>query len=194
MEYEGTKPKIPLVKEGGWTVEEFYDQPDDGNLYELDEGVLELLSAPTTKHQIFSGTLDWILKSSCRNDYIIISAPVDVILSNKEIRQPDIVMIHRSRRHIITERSIVGPPDLVVEVLSPSTVKKDRKKKWTSYARFGVPEYWIVDPLNRTLERYVLPREGGPYELADLFDQEDHVASDKLPCVSFALRDVFVDD
>ncbi len=191
MEYESRKSTVPLVKEGGWTVEEYQELPEDGNQYEMYNGQLELMTSPTTSHQRFKGNLEWFLKNTCRSEYIFIHAPVDVVLSRTETRQPDIVMIHRSREHIIEERAIVGPPDLVVEILSPSTAKNDRTRKKASYAAYGVPEYWIVDPFNQTLEQYVLQQpDSGQYELLQLYDRDDTVCSDKLPCVSFALKDV----
>lgn len=74
-------------------------------------------------------------------------------------------MVHRSREHIIEERAIVGPPDIVVEILSPNSVKRDRKVILESYARFEVHEYWIIDPYNLSIEQYVVVTPGQPYEL-----------------------------
>ncbi|HZG76286.1 MAG TPA: Uma2 family endonuclease [Paenibacillus sp.] len=125
-----------------------------------------------------------MLHDTCRVEYIIMHSPVDVVLSERETRQPDIVMIHRSREHIIQERAIVGPPDLVIEILSPSTAKTDRTRKKISYARFGVEEYWIVDPPNLTVEQYRLEPGASAYELRQVFDRNDTVTSSKLPCVS----------
>jgi Uma2 family endonuclease len=171
-------------------VEDYYELPEDGNQYEIFDGVLELKPSPTTTHQRISHNIDWLLTDSCRNEYILMSAPIDVILSKTETRQPDIVMIHRSREHIIEEKAIVGPPDHVIEILSPSTAKKDRTKKKESYARFGVEEYWIVDPLNLTIEQYILETGDTAYTLSQLFDQDDIVKSNKLPCVSFSVKEV----
>ena len=120
--------------------------------------------------------------------------PVDVILSKRDTRQPDILMIHRSRKHIIEKHAIVGPPDLVIEILSPSTAKKDRTKKKDGYARFGVPEYWIVDPYHLTIEQYMLPAEGALYVLQDIFDENDTVRSERLPCVGFSVKDALTID
>lgn len=192
MEYDHKSKKSPVAKESGWTVEDYYELPEDGNQYELFDGVLELKPSPTTTHQRISGNMEWLLNDSCRSDYIIIDSPVDVILSETETRQPDIVMIHRSREHIIEERAIVGPPELVIEILSPSTAKTDRTRKKTSYASFDVEEYWIVDPLNLTIEQYMLVPEASTYSLNQVFDRDDTVSSDKLPCVSFSVREALV--
>jgi Uma2 family endonuclease len=185
MEYDRKPRTQPAVKESGWTVGDYYELPEDGNQYEIFDGVLELKPSPTTTHQRISSNIEWILNDSCRSDYIIIDSPIDVILTERETRQPDIVVIHRSREHIIEERAIVGPPDLVIEILSPSTAKNDRTRKKTSYARFGVEEYWIVDPMNLTIEQYTLEFGASAYSLTQVFDRDDSVHSDKLPCVDF---------
>ncbi|WP_135554322.1 Uma2 family endonuclease [Paenibacillus cymbidii] len=191
MEYDkpDKKKPLPLIKESGWTVEDYYNMPDDGNRYELVDGKLELMTSPLIEHQLVSKQLENTLTNSCENEYVILHAPVDVVISQKETRQPDILMIHRSRQHIIEVRNIVGPPDLVVEIVSPSTVKRDRVGKLRSYARFGVPEYWIVDPMYKTLEQYVLIQEGEPYVLEQFYEKEEVVRSSRLPCVSFRVCD-----
>jgi Uma2 family endonuclease len=189
MTYDKKPDKPMVVKESGWTVEDYYKLPEDGNQYEIIDGALELKPSPTTTHQRISQQIYDLLTSSCKNDYIILLAPVDVILSERETRQPDLLMIHRSRESIIEVHAVVGPPDLVVEVLSPSSIKRDRVMKLHSYARFGVPEYWIVDPLNVTLEKYVLTEINQPYLLVDVYSADEIVISEHLPCVSFRVKD-----
>jgi Uma2 family endonuclease len=183
-------PNVPnFIKESGWTIEDYYQLPEDGHQYEIFSGKLELKPSPTTTHQRISQRLERILIDSCENEYIIMDAPVDVIFSKNETRQPDILMIHRSREAIIEERAVVGPPDLVIEILSPSSAKRDRTVKKVSYAEFGVPEYWIVDPFNLTIEQYVLTSKTLPYELLNVFASEDTITSERLPCVSFNVKD-----
>ena len=92
-------------------------------------------------------------------------APVDVILSNTTVVQPDLVHVDPSRAHMITRRGIEGPPTLAVEIISPSTPAIDRVKKLALYARYGVPYYWIVDPDARSIEGYELG--AGVYRLVD---------------------------
>jgi Uma2 family endonuclease len=86
-------------------------------------------------------------------------APIDVLLAPTTIVQPDLVFVAATRQAIVTERAIEGAPDLVVEILSPSTSRQDRVTKAALYARFGVPFYWIVDPSARTLEEYALAQD-----------------------------------
>ena len=181
--------KPNFIKESGWTVDDYYQLPEDGHQYEIIRGKLELKPSPTTTHQRMSQRLERTLIDSCENECIIMHAPVDVILSKNETRQPDILMIHRSREEIIEVHAVVGPPDLVIEILSPTSAKRDRTVKKESYAEFGVPEYWIVDPFNLTIEQYILTSKNQPYELLNIFDSEDTVISERLPCVSFIVKD-----
>ncbi len=178
------------IKEQQMTYDIYAAMPDDGQRYEIVEGAMEMMSpSPSTAHQEISGELEYLLKQSCKSDYLIYDAPLDVILSQTNVLQPDILMIHRSRLHIVTARGIEGPPDLVVEVISPGSRKRDKVDKMKIYARYHVPEYWIADSDTRTLEQYQLV--GELYELNNLFEGDDRVTSDKLPCVSFVISDIF---
>jgi Uma2 family endonuclease len=178
-----------LIKESGWTYEDYAKLPDNGNQYEIVAGILELKPSASTTHQRISLQLTRTLVDSCENEYIIIHAPMDVILSDQDTRQPDLMMIHRSRSHIVQEHAIVGAPDLAVEILSPTSVKRDRTMKLRTYAQFGVPEYWIVDPLHMTVEQYSLEQEGQPYELLNIFTADEYVDSVRLRCVRFKVSD-----
>jgi len=175
------------------TYEAYAEMPDDGQRYEVLDGELELMSpSPSTVHQVIGSSLH-LLVQSCASEYFILTAPLDVILSRTNVVQPDLIMIHRSRSDIVTMRGVEGAPDLVVEVLSPWSHKRDRQCKLNIYARHGVPEYWIVDPAAQTLERFELTSEQR-YELRDLFENDDRVTSDKLPCVSFPVSGLFKDE
>lgn len=177
------------IKESGWTYEDYTKLPDNGNQYEIVAGILELKPSASTTHQRISQQLERTLLASCENEYIIIDAPMDVILSDQDTRQPDIMMIHRSRSPIIHEHAVVGPPDLVVEILSPTSVKRDRTMKLRTYAQFGVPEYWIVDPLHVTVEQYSLVQAGQPYELINIYTADEYVESERIRCARFKVRD-----
>ncbi|WP_027085658.1 Uma2 family endonuclease [Cohnella panacarvi] len=178
-----------LIKESGWTYEDYAELPDNGNQYEIVAGMLELKPSASTTHQRVSQKLERILLGSCENEYIIIDAPMDVILSEQDTRQPDILMVHRSRAHIVQEHAVVGPPDLVIEILSPTSIKRDRMMKLRTYAQFGVPEYWIVDPAHITIEQYSLAHAGQPYELLNVYTAEEYVESEHIRCVRFKVVD-----
>lgn len=182
------------IKEQPVTYDIYAQLPDDGARYEVLNGTLEMMSpGPSATHQTVSRELQFVFMQSCRSDYVIFGAPFDVILSETNVLQPDLLMIHRSRLHIVTERGIAGAPDLVVEIASPGSRSRDKVKKMKIYAEHGVPEYWIVDPVSRTLEQYRQADTGAIYELHNLFEGNDTVVSDKLPCISFAISAIFAE-
>jgi Uma2 family endonuclease len=181
--------KTETVHEQPMTYNDYAAMEDDGNRYELADGKLELMSpGPPINHQFFVKELYSSLTQSCSSQYFVMFAPLDVILSPTEVRQPDIMMVHRSRIHILSQRGIEGPPDLVVEIISPSTVKRDRLDKHSVYARYGIPEYWLADPANGSLEQYVLTQE--TYRLAHVYSGDETICSEKLPCVSFTMMEI----
>ncbi|MFB9276526.1 Uma2 family endonuclease [Cohnella cellulosilytica] len=180
----------PIIREQPVTYDDYAAMPDDGNRYEIIDGVLEMMSpGPMTIHQAVVREIEFLMMQSCRSEYEIFSAPLDVILSKTNVLQPDLLMIHISRLDIVKPHGIEGAPDLVVEILSPSTRKRDKVVKAAAYAKHQVPEYWLVDPETRTLEQYRL--DGERYELEELYEEDDRVSSDKLPCISFRLGEVF---
>lgn len=177
-----------IIREQTVTYDDYARMPEDGKRYEVADGTLELLSAPTPKHQVISTQMLTMLTNSCQSDYIVFASPVDLILSATEVRQPDLIMVHRGRIGIITRRGIEGIPDLVAEILSPHSVKRDKQKKLKVYADYRIPEYWIVDPANAALEQYLLADD--KYELFNLYDSEEIVRSELLPCVSFTMGQI----
>jgi len=140
--------------------------PEDGRRYELRDGELSLMPAPGTRHQAILRDLLGILNEHVKRGGlgVIFPAPVDCILADTTVLQPDLVFVDAARRARVTERGIEGAPTLVVEILSPSTAGTDRTVKAGLYARHGVPWYWIVDPETRTIEALAL--RGGAYEPA----------------------------
>lgn len=176
------------IKEHGLTYDD-YAAIDDGNRYELANGQLELMSpAPTVTHQMLSFEIQKFISRSCESDYIILYAPVDVILSATEVRQPDLVLIHRNRIDILSKRGVEGAPDLVVEILSPSSLKRDKIHKLKAYAFYGILEYWIVDPATGVLEQYILQEDR--YELINIFQGIELVTSPSIPCISFTMAEI----
>lgn len=177
------------VKEEGLTYDD-YAAIDDGLRYELVDGRLELMSpGPNTLHQLVSFEMSYLIADTCSSDYLIMTAPLDVILSLEEVRQPDLILIHRSRLHILSKRGVEGPPDLVVEILSPSTLKRDKIDKAQKYAFYGIKEYWIVDPENGVLEQYLIVSDGR-YELINIFHGDEPVTSPTLTCVTFSMKQI----
>jgi Uma2 family endonuclease len=147
-----------------WTYEEYY-RLDDERRYEIIDGALHDAPAPDTWHQDASRKLFRIIDRfvTANNLGDVFYAPVDVVLNGENTVQPDLVFVARARTGIIQRRAIFGVPDLLVELVSPSSVRRDRYDKRALYARFGVKEYWIGDPANKSLE--ILTLESGQYEL-----------------------------
>jgi Uma2 family endonuclease len=135
--------------------------PDDGKRYEIIEGDLCLTPAPVTRHQIIVGRLIHLLLSYLETHPVgtVLTAPCDVLLSDTDIVQPDVLYVRNNSKAHVTEQNVQGPPDVVVEILSPRTAARDRDLKRKRYERFGVQEYWLVDPDHNTLEILALNAE-----------------------------------
>lgn len=131
--------------------------PDDGRLYEAIGGDLYVTAAPTRRHQEVSGKLFvalWRLLHETGLGYVY-AAPIGVEFeATGEGVQPDIIVIARERRAILFDDWIHGPPDLVIEILSPSTAGRDRTLKRNLYRRQGVADYWIVDAVADRVETW----------------------------------------
>ena len=140
------------------TVEDYWQMPDDGRRYEILEGMLEATPSPVYEHQTVIRNLLVLLDTFLRRTGAgeVIQSPMDVILSNETVCQPDLLFIRKERVDQIVRDRVWGAPDLVIEVLSPGTAARDLQTKRHIYARHRIPEYWIVDPKNRTLQRFVL--------------------------------------
>ena len=140
--------------------------PDDGRRYELHEGELSVTPAPGTRHQLVTGNLFVTVRQHVLAHDLgaVLISPVDCILSDTSVVQPDILFVEAAYASRISERAIEGAPTLAIEVLSPSTERIDRARKLDLYTRYGIAYYWIVDPAARVIDAYVL--EGGVYRLA----------------------------
>ena len=112
-----------------------------------------------------------------------------MLLSEENVVQPDILFVARTRLHIVGKTNIPGAPDLVVEILSPGTRQKDLAIKRKIYARFGVQEYWIVDPDAATVE--VLTLKESEYISAGVYREPDCLSSPLLPGLVLPLTEVF---
>jgi Uma2 family endonuclease len=150
-----TRPKIKF------TVDDYMSTPE-GKRYQLLDGEMILAPSPTERHQAIIGNLYWALRQfvSQRSLGRVWFAPLDVVFSNYDVAQPDILFVSNERSSIITEANIQGAPDLVIEVLSPSTARYDRGYKRTLYGRFDVREYWLVDPEAETVEVLTATEQG----------------------------------
>lgn len=180
----------PAEKKTRYTYEDYLQTPEDKR-YELIGGELILVPAPKTKHQIVSAELHYLLMKYNEQNSVgkILAAPTDVYLDEENVLQPDILFVSNERQTIITEANIKGAPDLVVEIVSPSSAYYDLVKKKKIYAKFGVKEYWIVDPEEKTVEVHQL--EGDSYRVTKSLSEDDELTSGTFPGLSINLKQMF---
>ena len=158
---------------------------------EILDGDLYVVAAPNTKHQRISRDLLDALLHHVRERNLgeVLSAPYDVILSEENVVQPDILFVRKERAGIIGEMNLKGVPDLVIEILSPATRSKDLEVKRKIYAGFGVQEYWTVDPDAATVEILVWSELG--YVTAGVYGKSDKLSSPLMPDLNLPLFQVF---
>ena len=148
----------PVVK---LTYDDYVLFPNDGKRHEIINGRHYMNAAPYPQHQAASRHIKFQLYEQLELKDLgeVINAPIDVQFSDTDVVQPDIVVVLKQNR-IITTTKVKGVPDLVVEILSPSNRKYDQQLKKQLYEQNAVPEYWIVDPENQTVDQLKLNSEG----------------------------------
>ncbi|OIQ61450.1 hypothetical protein MOTE_00130 [Moorella thermoacetica] len=168
-----------------------YARLPEGAPFQLIGGKLVMTPAPGTYHQIILMRLiEKLLFFLAGKDLgILFTAPVDVFLEEKETYQPDIIFIAKDRMHIIETTKIKGAPDLVIEILSPSTGYYDLKKKARVYARCGVKEYWIVDPEDKSID--VFQPQDGNFVLVNHVEGSGQAKSLFLKGFAVEAREIF---
>lgn len=161
---------MPGPPQGQWTYADYAALPDDGRRYEIIQGVLYVTPAPSLEHQEDSGLFTYHFVQHIHLPGLgrVFPAPCDVTLPDGTTVQPDVLVVLKTNTKTrFTRTRILGVPDLVVEIASPSTAGYDRRTKQDAYARAGVPEYWIADPATRTLDLRRL--EEGAYRSLGVF-------------------------
>ena len=183
---------IPGPQQGSWTYNDYAALPNDGHHYEIVNGVLLMAPAPTPDHQSIVAWLTYYLLAHVELGRLgrVLPGPVDVELGPKDVFQPDVVVLLNAHLDRIAEKRIKGAPDLVVEVASPSTAAIDRLTKYEIYARYGIPEYWIVKPIQRTIEVLVL--QNREYRSLGIFQGHQTLPSRILPDLSVRVGQFFV--
>ncbi len=173
------------------TYDDLVQMPEDRNRYELYEGELEVTAAPIPRHQVVVLNLASTLLIHARERGLgtIFTSPIDVRLSDITVVQPDILFVAKGREDIIGDRYISGPPDLVVEVLSPSTASRDRHAKRQIYARHAVPHFWTIDPDNRIVEASDLV--DGSYRISARATGSETLSSEPFPELSISLAEIW---
>ncbi len=171
----------------------YYDYtllPEDKR-YELIEGDLFMTLSPITLHQLVSMRLEHALSDHVhkKKSGLILVAPIDVVLSDEDVVQPDILFISRERKGIVGEKNIQGAPDLVVEILSPTTADRDLVIKKKLYAKFAVKEYWICNPSAKTVEVMTWTDKG--FKTVQVYPENGIVRSEILPDFSVPVSPLF---
>jgi Uma2 family endonuclease len=186
---------LPSRVEGKhYTDEDFLKLPDDGKRYEIIDGELYVAPAPTTKHQRTTTRLTSTLDLHTRAGRLgeVFTAPFDVVLANDAIVEPDIVYVSRARRRILTDPNVQGAPDLVVEVISPSTTRRDQETKRDLYARYGVRYYWLAHPVQEWVRAYELGKDGA-YELVAEGHKDEAFSAPPFPDLTIQLAELWDD-
>jgi Uma2 family endonuclease len=174
-----------------FTYAEYATLPENGRRYQLIGGELLMSPAPTFRHQKIAQEINFALLMFVRGRNLgqVLFAPLDVILSDEDVLQPDIVFISNERRGIIVPEGLRGAPDLCVEILSPSNANLDRGAKRLLYARHGVIELWLVDPDANTLELFRLQENAR--EAAQRWTAAGTLVTALLPGFTLDLAPVF---
>ncbi len=172
---------------------EDYARTPEGERYELLDGELIMAAAPNMAHQRvgirLGGEFDiYVVNGDLGEIYI---APTDVYLSDTGVVQPDLLFISKARSHIRTGKNIRGAPDLVVEILSPSTSANDWGYKHDLYEKHGVKEYWLVDPYAKQV--IVMPLKDGRFEIVGGYREDDVLKSPTLEGFELDLGRIFDD-
>ena len=178
------------IEKKRYTYEDYLKTPE-GERYELIEGDLVMTPSPVTKHQRLSRHIAFAIDKFVTDHKLgeIFIAPYDVCLDDENVVQPDILFVSKERAGIVGEKNIQGAPDMVIEILSESTAYRDLVQKKRLYARFGVREYWIVDPGEEFVEIYCL--KDNVYALWKSFSKNETLESPMFPDFRIELTTIF---
>lgn len=163
------------------TYENYCLLPNNGKRYEIIDGELFVSRSAAWRHQsVLANILHYLTDFVKGHDLgKVYPAPFDVVFSQYDVVEPDILYISKARASVVTDKNVQGAPDLVVEILSESTAKIDRATKLKLYARYGVGEYWVIDPVAISVEIYRWV--AGGYELAAQLDSSQALTSPLFP-------------
>lgn len=174
------------------TYKDLQAMPNDGKRYELIDGEVYITPSPSWRHQEILGNIYIALRTFVEERDLgkVSLAPLDVVFDQRNALQPDLLFVRKDRLNVIQHGHIEGPPDLVIEVLSPSTASYDRDTKIQVYARSGVSEIWFVDPESRTVDVLNLGADGR-FILTAHLSGDGAIAAAVLPGLPLSLRQVF---
>ena len=183
---------MPLIKEKKISIN-YYKLLPEGAPYQLIKGKLIMTPAPNPVHQIILGRFFRTLSEFVEDKKagMVLFSPVNLYLNDKNAFQPDIIFLSKDGNAVIKRDGIYGAPDIVIEILSPSTAHYDLREKFKVYERTGVREYWIVDPDMKTVEVYI--NDGGAFSLKYKVEVKGEVGSTVLENFKIKLEEIFTD-
>lgn len=190
-----TLPRTPLpTKRKPFTYEDYVRLPDSPYREEVLGGELTVGPSPSFAHQAVSTRLVSVLGPHVLEGDLgeLCHAPTDVVLSDDTVVVPDLAFVSRARERIIRTAGIFGPPDLIIEILSPSAPERDTEVKRRIYAQHGVQHYWIVDPQKRRI-RVLRLTESGEYEAVGEYAGEQTFAAEPFAELQIALGRIWPD-
>ncbi len=177
-----------------FTYEDFLLFPDDRRRHELIEGDHYVTPAPNTKHQRIVANLGVLLATFAKSHRLgtVLFSPYDVVFSDLDVVEPDLLFVSMSRQHLITDQNIQGAPDLVIEVLSESSRRTDELIKKKLYEKYNVAEYWIVDPVLESVKIYRRSATGGYAKAVEYEPQAtDPISTPLFPGLEVRLPQMF---
>lgn len=175
--------------------QDFLRFPDDGMRHEIIDGVHYVTPSPNHRHQQLSGRLYYAIEDHLRRHSAVgevYYAPFDVVLTNWDVVEPDLLLVLADQRRILTDQNVQGAPALVIEILSPGTRRRDQTIKRQLFERSGVREYWLVDPRNRSVIVFRRTAIGEFARVAALHaDESETLTTPLLPDFSLELSELF---
>ena len=183
---------MPIVSTIKMTARQFIALGEEpaGVRLELVDGEVAVSPSPTSDHSYADRMLSTLLHNHIlANDLGQFFGDVDTIFGEFDVRRPDLIYFQKSRLHLIGDNAMEGPPDLCVEIISPSSSVIDRKDKFKQYAEGGVANYWIVDPIHRTMEGYLL--QSGKYVEQARGGENDTLSLPPFPTLKIPLKSLW---
>jgi Uma2 family endonuclease len=177
-----------MVSKTRMTADEFFQLPETNQPTELIDGELIVSAPPIPKHQRLIRLL-LILLDILIPDGEVFPSPIGVYFDDLNIPEPDLVWVAENSRCVVTEKQLEGSPDLIVEIFSPGTATRDKREKYQLYQRYGVSEYWMVDPIGQYVE--VCVWKDGKFEQQGVYGADDSFNSPVLGGKTVSLKGIF---
>lgn len=187
-------PEARWPAQGQWTWNDYLRLPDDGQRYEILEGVLYVSPAPSFDHQFTAFKLARLLADFVEAHALglVVVAPFDVRLPGvADPVEPDLLFFRTGNQPQTGDQYFAGVPDLIAEVLSPGTSRLDQHVKFGVYEKAGIPEYWLVDPKSRSISVYHLDTQRREYDEFGRFGSDETVRSRLLEGFEAAVAALF---